>query len=107
MEKMMSNDDSSADIAGILVHGLTSMLSSREWRELTADELSADGPRGVDPDKDIVRVQSVSSDPVYFMAELIDQLIVDGSLRAGSFNGLTCDPPKEAWPERWKGLQLD
>jgi hypothetical protein len=48
---------------------------------------------------------SVSSDPVYIPAEIIEANIANGSWQAGHLNGISVMPPVEAWPPEWRALK--
>lgn len=48
---------------------------------------------------------SVSQEPVYLTASMVDAAILDGSLKAGAFNNVTVVPPVDQWPERWRFLK--
>lgn len=48
---------------------------------------------------------SVSREPVYLAAEMIDAAIADGSLEAGAFNNVRVAPPVSEWPEHWRILK--
>jgi hypothetical protein len=90
---------------GILVYGLTAMLARKEWRDLTEEEMASDAPQGIDPDKDIIRAQSVSSDPWYFSWEMLDELIISGGLKAGAFDNCEVIPHPGTWPAKYRILK--
>ena len=48
---------------------------------------------------------SVSSEPVYLAAEMIDAAIATGALEAGRLNNVTVSPPVEEWPPEWRILK--
>lgn len=48
---------------------------------------------------------SVSREPVFLPASMIDAAITDGSLEPGAFNNVTVHPPVSEWPEHWRHLK--
>ena len=48
---------------------------------------------------------SVSRDPVYLPASVIDAAIADGTFEAGALKNVRVTPPVALWPERWKFLK--
>jgi len=67
-------------VKGIMIYGASTLLTS-------GDEVT------------------VSQEPVYLTAEMIDSAILEGKLRAGALNNVTVQPPASEWPERWRFLR--
>jgi len=67
-------------VKGLMVYGASTLLTS-------GDEVT------------------ISQEPVYLPAEMIDAAILEGKLQAGAFRNVTVQPPAEEWPERWRFLK--
>ena len=67
-------------ISGLMIYGATALLTSEG-----------------EP--------TVSREPVFLAAQMIDAAIADGTLERGAFNNVRVTPPVEAWPEHWRHLK--
>jgi hypothetical protein len=80
-----------SEISGITVRRATSFLSHDEHPNWASED-------------DTGYVRLVTDEPVYLMAEVIDDGIANGTLTAGQFAGVEVQPPVEQLPERWQHL---
>jgi hypothetical protein len=67
-------------ISGLMLYGTTSFLN-------------ADGET------------SVSNEPVWIPASIVEANISDGSWQAGHLNQVSVIPPVSAWPPEWRHLK--
>jgi hypothetical protein len=72
----MSKSESKSDIPGLTIYGVTALFGD-----------------GTD------------NSPVYLFAEMVDDLIANGTFQAGTFNDVNVRPPVSDWPERWRFLK--
>lgn len=71
-----------------------------ERQSLMSDEITGITVAGLH----LLDDDGISSAPVFFPAETIDQLMAAGSWGRGKLHGLRVAPPPHLWPPRWRVL---